>query len=119
MHTINRGSFDIVPTAAADGPQTPVLDTVMSFDATDSVTASVSLRSFCEKLSRVSGQTVIFGGTGLPMSGPADEIGIKQHSLSQPAREILRQLMQQVGSTYCWRLLYDTDSDRFWLRMRW
>ena len=119
LHTINRGSFDIVPTAAADGPQTPVLDTVMSFDATDSVTASVSLRSFCEKLSRVSGQTVIFGGTGLPMSGPADEIGIKQHSLSQPAREILRQLLQQVGSTYCWRLLYDTDSDRFWLRMRW
>ena len=45
-------------------------------------------------------------------------LDIQQHSINQPAREILRQLYKQVGSTDCWRLLYDPDSNQFWLRMR-
>jgi len=119
LHTINHDSFDIVPTAAAGGPQAPLLDTVMSFDATDMVPAT-ELRKFCEKLSRVSGQTVVFDGSfGLPMSAPQYEVGIKQHSQNQAAREILREIYRQVGSTYCWRLFYDTDSNQFVLQLRW
>jgi hypothetical protein len=119
LRRVNRDSFDIVPTAAADGPQTPLLDTVMSFDATDAVSAPVTLRRFCEELSRQSGQTVVFGGTGLPMEGPLDQARVVQHSQNQPAREIIRQMYRQVGSSDCWRLLYDPDSNKFWLRMRW
>jgi hypothetical protein len=91
----------------------------MSFDATDMVPAT-ELRKFCEKLSRVSGQTVVFDGSfGLPMSAPHYEVGIKQHSQNQAAREILREIYRQVGSTYCWRLFYDTDSNQFVLQLRW
>ena len=64
LHTMNHVSFDIVP--SSDGPQTALLDTVMSFDATDGLSAPVTLRRFFEKLSRQSGQTVVFGGTGSP-----------------------------------------------------
>ncbi len=46
LRRVNHESVDIVPTAAADGPQTPLLDTVMSFDATDAVSAPVTLRRF-------------------------------------------------------------------------
>src|SRR5713101_5656365 len=54
LHTMNHVSFDIVP--SSDGPQTALLDTVMSFDATDGLSAPVTLRRFCEKLSRQRGR---------------------------------------------------------------
>jgi hypothetical protein len=119
LRKVNHESFDIVPTAAADGAQTPLLDTVMSFDATDADGAPVTLRRFCEELSRQSGQGIVFGGTGSPSENRLDQARIEQHSKNQPAREIIRQMYRQVGSTDCWRLLYDPDSKRFWLRMRW
>jgi hypothetical protein len=118
LRRVNHESFDIVPTAAADGPQTPLLDTVMSFDATDADRAAVTLRRFCEELSRRSGQAVVFGGFGSPSENRLDQARIKQHSQNQPAREIMREMYRQVGSTDCWRLLYDPDSNKFWLRMR-
>ena len=118
LRTVNRESFDIVPTAAADGPQTPLLDTVMGFDATDADNAPATLRKFCEKLSVQSGPTVVFGGTGSPSENRLYQAYIEEHSQNQPAREIIRQMYKQVGSTDCWRLLYDPDSNKFWLQMR-
>jgi hypothetical protein len=42
LRSMNHESFDIVPTAAADGPQKPILDTVMSFDLVISQTFPAS-----------------------------------------------------------------------------
>lgn len=117
LRVVSQNSFDVIPTASGDGPQTPLLDTVMNFDATDDVGAYPTLRKFCEELSRKTGHTVVFGGTGSPSENRLLQSHIKQHSINQPAREILRQMYQQVGSTDCWRLLYDPDSNQFWLRM--
>jgi hypothetical protein len=61
LRSVNHESFDIVPTAAADGPQKPILDTVMSFDSTAATSAYPSFEAFCEELSRRSGQPVEFG----------------------------------------------------------
>lgn len=119
LRRVNEKSFDVVPTGAADGRQTPLLDTVMSFDATDADSAPVTLRRFCEELSRQSGQTVVFVGTGSPSQNRLDQARIEQHSKNQMAREIVRQMYKQVGSTDCWRLLYDPDSNKFWLLLRW
>jgi hypothetical protein len=90
----------------------------MSFDATDDVGVYPTLDKFCEELSRKTGHTVVFGGTGSPSENRLLQAHIQQHSINQPAREILRQLYRQVGSTDCFRLLYDPDSNQFWLRMR-
>jgi hypothetical protein len=118
LRRVDHESFDIVPTAAAGGPQTPLLDTGMSFDATDADSAPVSLRRFCDELSRQSGQAVVFGGFGSPSENRLYQARIEQHSQNQPAREIIHQMYKQVGSTDCWRFLYDPDSNKFWLRMR-
>jgi hypothetical protein len=117
LRVVNKTSFDVIPTASGDEPQTPLLDTVMSFDATDDVGAYPTLRRFCEELSRKTGHTVVFGGFG-PSENRLLQSHIQQHSISQPAREILRQMYKQVGSTDCWRLFYDPDSNQFWLWMR-
>lgn len=117
LRVVGKNSFDVIPTASGDGPQTPLLDTVMSFDATDDEGAYPTLRRFCEELSRKSGHTVVFGGFG-PSENRLLQSRIQQHSINQPAREILRQMYKQVGSTDCWRFFYDADSNQFWLRMR-
>jgi len=117
LRVVSEKSFDVVPTGSSDGPQTPLLDTVMSFDATADVGAYLTLRRFCEELSRKTGHTVVFGGTGSPSENRLLQAHIEQHSVNQPAREILRQMYEQVGSTDCWRLLYDPDSNKVWLRM--
>ena len=119
LRRVDDRSFDVVPTGVADGRQTPLLDTVMSFDATDADIAPVTLRRFCEELSRQSGQTVVFIGTGSPSQNRLNQARIEQHSKNQTAREIVRQMYKQVGSTDCWRLLYDPDSSKFWLLPRW
>jgi len=116
LRVMSKTSFDVIPTASADGPQTPLLDTVMSFDATDDAGAYPRLRRFCEALSLKAGYTVVFGGTGSPSENRLLQSHIRQHSVNQPAREILRQMYKQVGSD-CWQLLYDPDSNQFWLRM--
>ena len=117
LRIVNRASFDVIPTAAGDGPQTPLLDTVMDFDATEDDSAAVTLKKFCEELSRHSGETVVFGSP--PSANVLHLAHIQQHSQNQPAREILRKLYNQVGSDFCWRLYYDPDSNKFWLRMSW
>ena len=111
LRVVSKNSFDVIATASGDGPQTPLLDTVMSFDASDEVGAYPTLRKFCEELSRKTGHTVVFGGTGSPSENRLLQAHIQQHSVNQPAREILRQMYKQVGSTDCWRLLYDPDSN--------
>ena len=118
LRVVSKNSFDVIPMASSDGPQTPLLDAVMSFDATDEGDAYPTLRKFCEELSRKTGHTVVFGGIGSPSENRLLQAHIQQHSVNQPAREILRQMYAQVGSTDCWRLLYDPDSNQFWLRMR-
>lgn len=37
LRVVSKSSFDVILRASSDGPQTPLLDTVMSFDATDDV----------------------------------------------------------------------------------
>jgi hypothetical protein len=118
LRTTNSEWFDVVPTAAGDGPQKPILDTVMSFDTGDTVDATINLRNFCEELSRLSGQSIVLGGTGSPSSNRLLQSRIELRAQSQPAREILRQMFKQVGSTDSWRLLYDADSNQFVLRFR-
>lgn len=118
LRVVSKTFFDVIPTGASDGPQTPLLDTVMSFDATADVGAYPTFRRFCEELSRKSGHTVVFGGTGSPSENGLLQAHIEQHSVNQPARDILRQMYKQVQSIRCWRLFYDPDSNQFWLRLR-
>ena len=117
LRVVNELAFDIIPTGSSDGPQSPLLDTMMSFDASADVGAYPTLRRFCEELSRKTGHTVVFGGFG-PSENRLLQTHIEQHSVNQPAREILRQMFKQVGLTDCWGLLYDPDSNQSWLRMR-
>ena len=66
---VGINSFDVIPTASREGPQTPLLDTVMSFDATYDEGANPTLQRFCKELSRISGHTVAFDGFG-PSENP-------------------------------------------------
>jgi hypothetical protein len=117
LRTTVQGSFDIVPTSAANGPQKPILDTLMSFDATETVSAPKSLEKFCDELTRASGETVVL--VLPPSANRYLQARIQQHSQNQPAREILREMYKQVGSTDRWGLLYAPDTDRFYLQFRW
>ena len=117
LRTTVQGSFDIVPTSAGDGPQKPILDTLMSFDTTDTDGAPESLRKFCEELTRTSGQRVVLSLP--PSANRILQAQIQQHGQNRPAREILREMYKQVGSTDRWGLLYDTDTNRFYLQFRW
>ena len=110
--------FDIIPVAAGDGPQTPLLDTVMSFDASPSDNTFVTMRRFAKELSAASGQKVICNGSGNPVDNIPFQTFIEQHSSHQPAREILRQMLPQISSGYSWRLLHDPDEKTFWLQWR-
>jgi hypothetical protein len=47
--------FDVVPTAAADGPEKPILDTLVGFEATPPRATEFSLQVFCEELTLRSG----------------------------------------------------------------
>jgi hypothetical protein len=116
LRTTVQGSFDIVPTSAANGPQKPILDTLMSFDATDTVSAPVSLGKFCDELTRTSGETVVLMLP--PSANRYRQARIQQHSQNLPAREILRDMYKQVGSTDRWGLLYDADTGKFYLQIR-
>jgi hypothetical protein len=115
LHRVNHESFDIVPTAAADGPQTPLLDTVMDLDTTNSVSAYSSLQAFCQELTLRSGQSIELFLVN-PTSQGTGKINL--HVQKQPAREILRQMLGQVNSTTSWWLLYDPDVGEFRLTFR-
>jgi len=117
LRTTVQGSFDIAPTAAGDGPQKPILDTLMSFDTTDTDSAPESLNKFCEELTRTSGQRVVLSLP--PSANRILQARIQQHSQNQSAREILREMYKQVGSTDRWGLLYDADTNRYYLQFRW
>lgn len=117
LRTTVQGSFDIVPTAAGDGPQKPILDTLMSFDTTDTDSAPESLNKFCEELTRTSGQRVVLSLP--PSANRILQARIQQHGQNQSAREILREMYKQVGSTDRWGLLYDADTNRYYLQFRW
>jgi hypothetical protein len=115
--TTNHEWFAVVPTAAGDGPQTPILDTMMSFNVTNSVNINSSLRAFCDELTRQSGQTVEFW-RGFSTGTPQEHETIKLHAQSEPAREVLRQILDQGTSFRTWRLLYDPDLGKFHLMLR-
>lgn len=116
LRVIGDDSFDIIPIASGDGPQTPLLDAMMNFDAAN-IGATETLTKFCEQLSRQAGYTVEFAGPG-PISDDGVDPSVTQHSLNQSAREILRQIFEQIRSTDCWRVLYDPDSNKFFLLIR-
>src|SRR5271163_85634 len=82
LRTTVQGSFDIVPASAANGPQKPILDTLMSFDTADSDSAPESLRKFGEELTRASGETVLF-------------------MLPPSANRIRQAQIQQIGRASC------------------
>jgi hypothetical protein len=115
--TTNHEWFDVVPTAAGDGPQNPILDTMMSFNATDSVNIGSSLQAFCDELTRQSGQTVEFWRV-FSAGTPQEHETIKLHAQNEPARKVLRQILDQVTSVKTWRLLYDPDPRKFHLMLR-
>ena len=119
LRPISLDVFDVVPTPAAEDPQKPILDTVMSFDTNESDSADSNLESFCEALSRGSGQAVKFWrpfATGTSYF-PADA-RIRLHVQNQRAREVLRKMLGQVTSTMSWRLFYNTGLRRFLLMFR-
>jgi hypothetical protein len=115
LRQINHGVFDVVPTGTAEGPQKPILDTLMRFDTNDS-DVTHSIEAFCEALSRATGHSVEFLDFSVERS-PQEPI-ISLHVQNQPAREILRTMLGQVSSTRSWRLLYDPDLRKFVLTIR-
>jgi hypothetical protein len=78
-------------------------------------TASVTLERFCDELSRQSGYKVFF--LLPPSANVLHQTHIKQHSQKQSAREILRQLYDQIGSKFSWRLRFDPDRREIFLVM--
>jgi hypothetical protein len=125
-HSNNPGRFelhiadnqlDVVPTGTPAGKQVPLLDTEMSFEEPGIATANASLERFCDELSRQSSHKVVFGAP--PSANVLHQTHIKQSSQKLPAREILRQLYEQIGPNFSWRLLYDPDPKQFFLVMAW
>ncbi len=117
LRASGNGGFDVVGIAAGDGLQKPILDTVVSFDATSSVSAWETVSAFCAELTRRSGQPVDFwgyGGVGLeqPMENRTE-----LHLRDVPAREILRQLLARIDAKVGWRLLYQADLGKFILEL--
>ncbi len=47
-----------------------------------------------------------------------EQMAVEEHAQSQPAREILRQMLRQINPTLSWRLLYDPDVRKFVLNLR-
>ena len=115
--TTGDKSFDVVGIGAGDGPQTPLLDTIMSFEGLEEDNANTTLEKFCAELSRRSGRVVVFAAP--PSANRLFQTHIRRRWDSSPARETLRALYEEIGSTFCWRLFYDPDTNRFWLRMDW
>jgi hypothetical protein len=101
--------FDVVPTAAAGGPQTPILDTPMNFDATESVNANSNLWAFFEELRRQTGQPIQW----LRLEHFPEQARIRVHAQNRPAREVLRQMLSEVGATVSWRVHYDLEHREF------
>ena len=119
LRPINQNQFDVVPTATSDGPQKPILDTVMSFDTKESDSADSSFEAFCKALTRASGESIGFWRffvTGTSYFSEAARIRL--HVQNQPAREVLRRMLGQVTSTKSWRLAYDPNLRRFLLMFR-
>jgi len=50
---------------------------------------------------------------GSPSENRLLQSRIQQDAANHPARDILRQMYKQVGSTDCWRLLSEPDSNQF------
>jgi hypothetical protein len=96
----------------------PILDTLMTFDSSASANAVFSLTAFCDELSRRSGREVRFHGFGGMGSSSLQQGRIELHAQNQPAREVLRHMLGQVGATVKWCLLYDPDSSSFALLLR-
>lgn len=118
LRILNGGTFDIVPIAASDGKQKPILDTVMSFEAKDTDSADVTLTRFCAELGRQSRQPVKFWGFDGMASNRLMQETIDLDAKNQPAREILRQMLREIGRTWTWRVLYEPDLRSFLLELR-
>jgi hypothetical protein len=118
LRVIDTRTFDVAPIATADGPQKPLLDTRMNFDTNNSDAADADFKSFCEALTRESGEAVEFLRPYPTGTAYFPDATITIHAQNRPAREILRQMLTQVTSTMSWRLLFDPDEKRFLLIFR-
>jgi hypothetical protein len=58
LRTSNDKWFDVVPTAAAEGPEKPILDTLVGFEATSLRFTKLSLDVFCDELTLRSRQPI-------------------------------------------------------------
>jgi hypothetical protein len=117
LRASGNGGFDVVGIAAGDGPQKSILDTIVSFDATSSVSAWETISALCAELTRRSGQPVDFWGSGEPGPDQRLEKRIALHLQDVPAREVLRQLLGQIDANVGWRLLYQADLGRLILEL--
>jgi hypothetical protein len=109
--------FDVVPTAAADGPEKPILDTLVGFDATPPTATEFSLQVFCKELALRSRQPIDYHDFSPGRMPEQGQPRIEVHDPNRPAREVLRQMLRESLTT-SWSLYYDPDLREFMLLLR-
>jgi hypothetical protein len=109
--------FDVVPTAAAEGPEKPILDTLVGSDAIPPQASELSLQVFCEELA-FRGQWPIkcydFFGERMYLPQQVEQPKIELHPPNRRAREVLRQMLRESLTT-SWGVYYDPDLREFML----
>lgn len=115
----NDNWLDVVPTAAADGPQKPILDALVGFDATPSRITELSLDVFCDELTFRSRQPIKNWASAERGIVPEQAIQphIELHDPDRPAREVLRHMLRDSLTT-SWRIYYNSDTHEFRLLLR-
>lgn len=111
LRTSNDKWFDVVPTAAAEGPEKPILDTLVGLEATSPRITKLSLDGFCDELTLRSRQPIKYWDFSVERAWvPEQEIQprIELHEPGRPAREVLRQMLGESLTT-SWSVYYDPD----------
>ena len=124
LRVVNELAFDIIPTGSSDGPQTPLLDTMMSFDASADVGAYPTLRRFCEELSRETGHIRPAGDAkGTPheiaeiCAHPRERRDVLRAAREQPAEARLGdEFLERLRAARLGLLVERPDLVRSWLR---
>lgn len=116
LRNAGDGTFDVVP-VSKDPREIAVLDTMMDFEAEMGPSVGSILGEFCAELQRQSGKRVTFSGFGVAAQVLIQET-VAVHVHQQPAREILRQILKQLGQSIVWDVIYDPDSSGFLVLLR-